>query len=126
MTTTTACRRRQRRFGFAEALAARIEFSYPYLGGETVHYPLNDISGSGLSFLMEQSLPYLDVGDSLRGTEISIGGSTIPGDLLVMHLTERSSLGLVCGGLFFPHYDRGILELQSTLASLESGFEAAG
>ncbi len=116
MTTQVACRRRQRRYTFPENLVAVVEVAHEAFGGGRVAMPLRDISGAGVSFVLQRDMPGLEIGLSLDDVTVRLGEREIPGDLLVMHLTPDDREGAVCGGLLFPHSDEGILSLQRFLS----------
>ena len=113
MATQTACRRRQGRHPVSPEKNARVEFRYPAAPGSLLSFALRDISLSGLSFTLSDELPGLEVGDLLTGISIHLGGRSVRGEVLVMHLTPDSRNGSICGGLFYPDGDENLLEYRS-------------
>ncbi|MDQ7007452.1 MAG: hypothetical protein Q9Q40_09480 [Acidobacteriota bacterium] len=120
MTTTIACRRADTRHRIEPGANGRVEFGYPFPGGEPCTMPLRDISASGVSFLISRELPGLEEGRSLDRVAIRLRGRTVHADLLVMHLTPDPGPGSVCGALIYPLEDEDIRELHALLAGLEA------
>lgn len=118
MSSYVDCRRAQARYRLPQELNGRVEFQYRYLGDERCNLQLLDLSASGISFVLDTELPYLEIGDRIERVTLLCGKHRLHGDLLVMHMTHRPDVGDVCGGLFFPTCDRYILELQELVRSL--------
>lgn len=119
MTTMIACRRSHTRHKVDPGNAGRVEFGYPFPGGEVCTMTLRDISASGVSFLIGRELPGLEEGRSIDEARIHLHGKTIDADLLVMHLTPDPGPGSVCGALIYPREDEDIRELHALLTILE-------
>src|SRR5262245_52619703 len=119
MTQRPGCRRRHPRHPLDESLAARVEFGYPRQQDPPCAARLRDLSESGIGFILEQELPGLEVGDSLDGAALRLGGRVVRGDLLVMHFTATPG-GCLCGALFYPASDEDLLAFREILRELEA------
>jgi hypothetical protein len=119
MTTTTRCRRISRRFSIADNADASIELGWPEGAARRVKARLLDISMSGLSFAMPAEAPRLTSGIMVNGVTLRLGRCEIGGDLLIMHVTQRSQ-GPVCGALFYPAGDAELALLKSAIAGIEA------
>jgi hypothetical protein len=120
MATTTTCRRTQRRHTAAGTHSAAIEVSYPQPEGKRFLLPLVDLSVSGLSFVFEDELAGIESGTALSDIRIHLGDCEIQGDLVVMHVTERSATQWTCGALFYAASDTDLLKWRSAIAGIES------
>ena len=65
----------------------------------------DDVSASGLGFYLQESIPNLDLGTTIRGATLRHRARTISMDLLVLHITENFAGEAVCGCLFYPASD---------------------
>jgi hypothetical protein len=115
--TTTACRRKQRRHRIAPDTNARVEFAFPHPGGARHSLPLVDLSLSGFSFRMSPELSWLETGTMIPEVVIHLGGCTLQGELLLMHVTRREG---ICGALFYPATDTDLIKLKSLIAGIEA------
>lgn len=116
--TPTACRRRYRRHPVRGGADAAVSFDFPGPGGTPCSMRLRDISGSGVSFLLEHDLPGLDEGAMISQAVVRVEGHSVRTDLLVMHLTPDATAGSVCGALLFPHGDGDVRALQRLVEAL--------
>ncbi len=116
--TPVICRRKHPRFTMPPG-TAWLEFPYPAPGGYVCRMRLRDLSASGISFLLSNELPGLDIGRTLARATLVVPGHQLHGDVLVMHLTPDCGKGSVCGALFFPRDDDDILGLQALIQELE-------
>jgi hypothetical protein len=120
MTTSTTCRRSQRRHTAAGTNTAAIEFSYPQPEGRRYLFPLVDLSVSGVSFVFENELSGIEGGTALSDVRIHLGDCEILGDLVVMHVTENSATQWTCGALFYAASDTDLLKWRSAIAGIEA------
>jgi hypothetical protein len=118
-------RRHHNRHVLAPDSAARAEFGYPDPGGHPCTMPLQDMSASGLSIVLEHELPGLEAGSRLDGATVRIGTRAFRADLLVMHVTPGPWEGAVCGALVYPAEDGDLLTLREVIADLEAGSTVA-
>lgn len=118
-------RRQTRRHALPEEFEGRVEFGYPAPEEHRCSMALNDISESGLSFVLEHELPGLEVGRQIEQVTLHAGGRVIDGDMVITHLTSEAG-GSVCGALFYPSSDADLIHLRELLAELgASGSGAA-
>jgi hypothetical protein len=118
MPTRTACRRRHRRQLVIHDPAARVEFDHD---GRRQSFGLIDLSPSGLSFAAEADrMPPLESGGKLSPVEVRVGGCTIQGELVVMHVTRSGTAHAQCGALFYPATDDDLVKLKALVAGLEA------
>ena len=123
MTTTTGCRRQQRRRATSGSDSTCVEIKFPQPEGRKYELALVDVSVSGLSFALEDELPGLESGTDLADVVVRMGGDCeIHGELVVMHVTPRGSGRWLCGALFFAATDTDLIKWRSAIA----GVEAAG
>ena len=115
----SACQRRHRRFVLPDDGSAQVRFGYPRPGGTKFSLIVRDISSGGLSFVLDREFPGLEIGVTIERAELTIGATTVAGDLLVMRLTPDAGAGSVCGALFFPWGDENIIGLQRLVAALD-------
>ena len=120
MTTSTTCRRTQQRHTAVGTHSASIELSYPQPKGKRYLLELVDLSVSGLSFVFEDELSGIEGGTSLSDVRIHLGDCEIQGDLVVMHVTERSATQWTCGALFYAASDTDLLKWRSAIAGIEA------
>lgn len=119
MSRSEQCRRKYPRFSLTASYAGTIEFGFPGPEGTPCCMDLLDLSRGGISFILAHELPGLEAGESIDGARVQLGGHTVHGDIVVMHLTPDATRGDVCGALFFPSQDEDILALRALLAMLE-------
>ena len=120
MTTSTTCRRTQQRHTAVGTNTASIELSFPQPEGRRYLLPLVDLSVSGLSFVFEEELAGIENGTALSDVRVHLGNCEIQGDLVVMHITERSSTQWTCGALFYAAGDTDLLKWRSAIAGIEA------
>ena len=122
MTVRTASRRRQRRYTIRRDKSACVEFEYPSPNGRPYRLPLLNISISGISFALEDSdeLALFDSGATIPEVTVRIGECLIRGDLVLMHLTPDERSHGMCGALFYPGSDTGLIKLRSVIAGMEA------
>lgn len=120
MSTRTDCRRGPDRHPLPRADDRYVEVEHPKPGGRRYSFPLHDVSISGLSFVLNEEVPFVDEGTSLDGATVRVGGCTLRGDLLVMHVTPEMAPGSVCGALFYPASDEDLIKLKSLIAGIEA------
>jgi hypothetical protein len=104
-----------------EGIAAEATFPWPARNGRPVVARLRDVSYAGISLVLRESLPGLEVGECLKGVSVSLDGVHFGGELLVMHLTPAPQGGVLCGGLFYPVRDADVLALRKSVRRLEAG-----
>jgi hypothetical protein len=98
--------------------AACVEFDHD---GRRQRFGLVDVSPSGLSFTAEADrMPPFESGGKLSQVEIRIGGCTIHGELVVMHVTRTAHANPQCGALFYPATDDDLVKLKALVAGLEA------
>lgn len=119
MTTTTGCRRKQRRRPAAGSGTACVEIQYPQPGGRQHELALVDVSVSGLSFSFEEEFPGLESGTDLSDVVVRLGDCEIRGELVVMHVTARGDDRWLCGALFYAATDTDLLKWRSAIAGME-------
>ena len=119
MATTTRCRRATRRYSIPENGTAQVEFDHPAPHGCHYSFPVIDISVSGLSFACSEEISGLESGENLPAVTVRIGGCEMHGEILVMHMTSRSSTSRVVGALFYPAQDADLVKWKSLLAGIE-------
>lgn len=117
MATITRNRRKQHRHRVAPNADVRLEFSYPSPHGKPVSLPVIDISASGFSFAMLESLDDVESGCSIPDATLRLGNREVHGDLIVMHVTEERG---VCGALFYPATDEDLIRMKFVLAGIEA------
>lgn len=104
-----------------EGIAAEATFRWPARNGRPVIAQLRDVSYAGVSLVLGEELPGLEVGECLKGVNVSLDGVHFGGELLVMHLTPSPQGGILCGGLFYPVRDADVLALRKVVRRLETG-----
>lgn len=112
-------RRRNHRHVLAPERGACAEIRFPQPAGEVLSLRVRDVSLGGISVVLGESLPGLEVGDTLKGIDCVLEGRRVRGDLLVMHLTPENAPGALCGGLFYPATDGDLLLLRGIVEALE-------
>ena len=115
--STTGCRRKQHRFRIKPGVEALLEFDWPQPNGAPISTRLADISLSGLSFHVPDSIEGLDLGASICEVTVHVGRIALRGDLTVMHVTPERS---ICGALFHPATDLDLIQLRSMMAGIEA------
>ena len=55
-----------------------------------------------------------------KGIEARVSRKTFRGDLLVMHVTQLSQAGPICGGLFYPEGDEDLITIRLVVRALEA------
>ena len=113
-------RRRNHRHPLAPERTACAELRFPQPNGEVLSLRLRDVSLGGISVVLAETLPGLEVGDTIKGIDCVLEGRRVRGDLLVMHLTPGNDPGAVCGGLFYPASDDDLLLLRGIVEELEA------
>jgi hypothetical protein len=78
---------------------------------------VHDLSPSGLSFRIEETLPGIEVCSLLRTATVRLGDVVLKADLVVIHLTSRPGHPTVCGTLVYPKTDDDLIALKDWLAS---------
>lgn len=111
-------RRRHRRHR-SDPAALSLRFSFPDERGRRHEAALRDVSVAGISFLLDPSHPEFVAGDTLKAVEIEILGSSLSGEIVVMHSTRRDDGTGHCGGLFYPASDDDLLALRRICGRLE-------
>jgi hypothetical protein len=120
MTTTTGCRRKQRRRPTSGSGSAWIEVNYPQPEGRRHELALVDVSVSGLSFIFEEQLAGLETGADLSDVLIHLGDCEIRGELVVMHVTPQGPGRWLCGALFYAAGDTDLLKWRAAIAGMEA------
>jgi hypothetical protein len=110
------CRRRQPRYTFGQDTPATVEFGQ---NGRAYRLRVADVSASGLGFLLEEDLPGLELGTTIRDVTFCYGEHRIAMDLLVLHVTQHFAGEPACGCLFFPGSDTDLVRFKELLAELE-------
>jgi len=99
---------------------AFVEFEFAD-GKSRTRLPLSDLSHSGLSFHGEEAeMPPLESGATIPAVSLRIRDCIIQGDLVVMHITQRSDDRITCGALLYPATDHDLLKLKAVLAGMEA------
>ncbi len=104
-----------------EGIRAEATFLWPARSGRRVVAALRDVSYAGISLVLAERLPGLEVGECLKGVNVALDDIHFGGELLVMHLTPSPSGGILCGGLFYPVRDADVLALRRVVRRLETG-----
>lgn len=112
-------RRAHRRYRPPAGIEATIRFMYPDSNGDPSCVKVKDISPAGLSFILNQALPGLEVGSHLDDVEVRVGEHGFRGDLVVLHLTPTPHPGSVCGALFYPASDDDLLVFRALIYQLK-------
>lgn len=113
-------RRIERRHPFPTDSEAVVQFRYPSPQGHDIQTRLRDISLSGLSINLPEELRGIQIGDIVKGIEARIARKSFRGDLLVMHVTQLSQAGPICGGLFYPEGDEDLITIRLVVRALEA------
>jgi len=121
MPTKTQNRRIQTRFAVKATTQATVRFTHPGTKGDDQLLSVVNVSASGISFEVEadQGMQQLGEGTTLEEVQLQIGGCTMSGELLVMHVTTAADSGYVCGALFYPASDTDLIKLKSVVAGME-------
>lgn len=117
MSTTTANRRRDRRYALGKGAGSTVEFVHPSPHGPLWCLSLLDISVSGLSFVLDDELSGIDAGTTVPDVTVRVGDFETTGELLVMHVSPSDSRRL-CGALFYPATDADLKALHDLLAGI--------
>ena len=120
MATRTKNRRRTQRIPISETTRARVEFNWPHPNGESLSLSLIDISSSGFSFALGESLPGLSIGTEVEGVTLRFEDSDVRGEMVVLHLGAELATGTNCGVLFYPESDQELVKLKKVIAGMES------
>ena len=115
--TITRCRRKTRRYEIPEGTPALVEFELDAREGQAVAR-LSDISSTGVQFRLALEPAELEPGQRLANARIRLAGRSIPGELVVMHLSPAGPGQFACGAMFYPDEDRGRDKLSELLAQL--------
>ena len=113
-------RRLERRHPLPTDAGAVLQFRYPSPHGEDIEARLRDISLSGLSMALPDALEGIQTGDIVKGIEARVAKKSFRGDLLVMHVTQLSQTGPICGGLFYPEGDEDLITIRLVVRALEA------
>ena len=116
-------RRKSDRFKMKCDLEGRVEFGYPSPSEHACTLRVRDVSASGISFVLEEELPGLEIGRVLEKVTVRIGARSVRGDLVVMHLMEDYPVDAICGAMFCPTSDEDILRLREIIHDLKVGTE---
>lgn len=108
MRPTTDCRRRTPRHSIPPGVDAQVQFGWPSPSAHRCAMAVRDISSGGLSFVLGQDLPGLELGRCVHKAAIRIGARRVLADLLVMHISPAPFPGAVCGCLIYPQDDSDI------------------
>ena len=120
------CRRRQPRYRLGPQSRAYLEFRFPEgEGGRDQHLVVADLGASGLGFILEDSLPGLDLGTPIKGATLCLGERRIAMDLLVLHVTQDFAADAICGCLIYPASDADLRRFKDLLAELAGQHAAA-
>ena len=112
-------RRKSDRFKMKCDLEGRVEFGYPTPAEHACTLRVRDVSASGISFVLDEELPGLEIGRVLEKVTVRIGGRSVRGDLVVMHLMEDYPVDAICGAMFCPTSDEDILRLREIIHDLK-------
>ena len=113
------CRRRQPRYRLGPHSGTVVEFRFPEgEGGRNVRLPVADLSASGLGFLLDGSLPGIDLGTGIKGVTLCHRERRIAMDLLVLHITQDFAADPVCGCLIYPASETDLKQFKDLLADL--------
>lgn len=121
MTVARRTKRSTPRFKVPTKQEATVELIWHAEGGRPCSFPLEDISISGISFLLPEDLAVPENGTELNAVELHFPHAEIAGDLLVMHSTVSDSGRVTCGSLFYPASEDDLMKLKTVVA----GFEVA-
>lgn len=96
-----------------------MEFRFPEgPNGLDLRLVVADLSASGLGFILEESLPGIDLGTGIKGATLCYGERRIAMDLLVLHITQEFASDAVCGCLVYPSSDADLREFKDLLADM--------
>ena len=112
------CRRGNKRLDVSGDDDFRIEFGYPDPDGKQCRMSLRDISQAGVSFVLNQELPNVEIGQMIDRAVVHLGKRKLNGDLVIAHLSDHRVEGTVCGALLYPSTDNDLIKLKSTVADL--------
>ena len=119
------CRRRQPRYRLGPQSRATLEFRFPEGdAGRDQRLVVADLGASGLGFILEDSLPGLELGTPIKRATLCLGEHRIAMDLLVLHVTEDFAAYAICGCLVYPTSDgdlRRFTDMRAELAGQHAG-----
>ncbi len=115
MSTTTASRRRDRRYALGKGAGSTVEFVHPSPHGPLWCLSLLDISVSGLSFVLDDEISGIDEGTTISDVTVRVGDVEACGELLIMHVSTAENRR-VCGALFYPSTDADLKTVHDVLA----------
>ncbi len=116
MSTTTASRRRDRRYALGKGGRVHgVEFVHPSPHGQLWCLSLLDISVSGLSFVLDDEISGIDEGTTISDVAVRVGDVEVCGELLIMHVSTAENRR-VCGALFYPATDADLKTVHDVLA----------
>ena len=117
MSTTTASRRRDRRYALGKGAGSTVEFVHPSPHGPLWCLSLLDISVSGLSFVLDDEISGIDEGTTISDVAVRVGDVEVCGELLIMHVSTAENRRL-CGALFYPSTDADLKTVHDLLAGI--------
>ncbi len=120
MATRTATRRHHSRITVPNG-SMTVAFADPTVSGGETELAVVDLSGAGFSFrALGDEQPRLDVGTTVAGVELRLGGVIIQGELVVMHVTPGAGSDTTYGALFYPAGDPDLIKLKSVVAGMQA------
>ncbi|HEX5042411.1 MAG TPA: hypothetical protein VFV75_05870 [Candidatus Polarisedimenticolaceae bacterium] len=113
------CRRRQPRYRLGPNSRAVLEFRFPEgENGQDLRLVVADLSASGLGFILDGSMPGMDLGTGIKGATLCYGERRIAMDLLVLHVTQDFAADAICGCLVYPASDTDLRGFKDLLAEM--------
>jgi hypothetical protein len=117
MPVKATLRQRDRRFKILRPDRAAVEFSH---GRRDWRLPLVDLSVAGLSFVVDEEVPGLEVGLKLEDVVVRITECEMRGDLVIRRATSQSDWSTHYGAIFYPAEEGDLLKLNGVLAGIEA------
>jgi hypothetical protein len=79
-----------------------------------------DLSVAGLSFMVEESVPALEVGTRIENAVVRIAECEMQGHLVIRHVTGQADMTTHYGAIFYPRDESDLLKLNGVLAGIEA------
>ncbi len=114
MTTTAKNRRGIRRHPVSATSGARVEFSWAPCDNQSL--ALFDITSSGFSFALGESLPGLTNGVEVAGVTLRFVDCDVRGGMVVLHVPAEPTKGMSCGVRFYPASEEERVKLKCVIA----------